>query len=196
MKKTILTLALAFAGTFAIAQEMTFQHGGGGIITNPSSTDKSLTVQVGEDITFIYGAGQAHPMTEGWPSTGDASTPIPFQTVTVSTSIPSVIFQLNTVGTYKFHCANSSTNSNLYGIIYVTEGTTAINEVVTNPISVFPNPATNNITIEGLTDIAQLLDINGKKVMDITNGTFNITVLSKGAYIVKSEKYNTLFMKK
>ena len=193
MKKTILTLALAFVGTFAMAQEMTIAHTG--ITTVPTSTDMSLTVSVGEIITFIHGGGQAHPMTESHPTTGATSTPIPFVTQTVSSSIPSTTFQLNTVGVYKFHCGNNSTSTNKYGTIYVTEGTTAIDEVVNNTISVFPNPATNNITVEGLNSIAQVFDVNGKKVMDITNGTFDVSELSKGTYIVKSEKYNTLFIK-
>ena len=193
MKKTILTLALAFVGTFAMAQEMTIAHTG--ITTVPTSTDMSLTVSVGEIITFIHGGGQAHPMTESHPATGATSTPIPFVTQTVSSSIPSTTFQLNTVGVYKFHCGNNSTSTNKYGTIYVTEGTTAIDEVVNNTISVFPNPATNNITVEGLNDIAQVFDVNGKKVMGVTNGTFDVSELSKGTYIVKSEKYNTLFIK-
>ena len=193
-KNTILTLALAFVGAFAMAQEMTIAHTG--ITTVPVSTDKSLTVTVGETITFKYGGGQTHPMTESHPNTGAASAPIPFVTQTVSSSIPTTTFQLNTVGTYVFHCGNNTGSDKNYGTIYVTEGTTSIDEVVNNPISIFPNPATNNITIEGLTDIAQLLDVNGKKVMDLTNGTFDISDLSTGSYIVKSEKYNTLFIKK
>ena len=67
--------------------------------------------------------------------------------------------------------------------------------MVTNPISVFPNPATDVLTIEGLNGAAEVFDVNGKKVMDITNGTFDVSELSKGTYIVKSEKYNTLFIK-
>ena len=194
MKKTILTLALAFVGTFTMAQEMTIAHTG--ITTVPTSNDMSLTVTIGETITFKHGGGQAHPMTESHPNTGAASTPIPFVTQTVSSSIPTTTFQLNTVGTYKFHCGNNSGASDKYGTIYVLEeGTTAINEVVTNPISVFPNPATDVLTIEGLNGAAEVFDVNGKKVMDITNGTFDVSELSKGTYIVKSEKYNTLFIK-
>jgi hypothetical protein len=193
MKKTILTLALAFVGTFVIAQEMTIAHTG--ITTLPTSTDKSLTVVVGQTITFKYGGGQTHPMTESHPNTGAVSTPIPFVTQTVSSSNPTTTFQLNTVGTYRFHCGNNTGSDKNYGTIYVTEGTTAIDEVVNNTISVFPNPATNDITIKGLNGVAQVFDVNGKKVMDITNGTFDVSELSKGTYIVKSEKYNTLFIK-
>jgi len=192
-KKTILTLALAFVGVFAMAQEMTIAHTG--ITTVPSSTDMSLTVNVGETITFIHGGGQAHPMTESHPNTGSTSSPIPFVTQTVSSSIQSTTFQLNTSGIYKFHCGNNSGASDKYGTIYVTEGSTAINEVINNPISVFPNPVANDITIKGLSGVSQVFDVNGKKVMDITNGTFDISEFSKGTYIIKSEKYNSLFIK-
>ena len=182
-KKTILTLALAFVGVFAMAQEMTIAHTG--ITTVPSSTDMSLTVNVGETITFIHGGGQAHPMTESHPNTGSTSSPIPFVTQTVSSSIQSTTFQLNTSGIYKFHCGNNSGASDKYGTIYVTEGSTAINEVINNPISVFPNPVANDITIKGLSGVSQVFDVNGKKVMDITNGTFDVSELSKGTYFVK-----------
>ena len=192
-KKTILTLALAFVGVFAMAQEMTIAHTG--ITTVPSSTDMSLTVNVGETITFIHGGGQAHPMTESHPNTGSTSSPIPFVTQTVSSSIQSTTFQLHTSGIYKFHCGNNSGASDKYGTIYVTEGSTAINEVINNPISVFPNPVANDITIKGLSGVSQVFDVNGKKVMDITNGTFDISEFSKGTYIIKSEKYNSLFIK-
>ena len=192
MKKEILTLALAFVGVFAMAQEMTIAHTG--ISTIPNSPDKSLSVNVGDDITFIYGGGGSHPMTEGWQD-GSSSTPTAFVTQTVTSSISSVTFQINTAGTYRFHCGTNPANSNNWGTIYVTEGTTEIDEVVNNPISIFPNPATNDITIDGLNSMAQVFDVNGKKVMDITNGTFDVSELSKGTYVVKSEKYNTLFIK-
>jgi len=193
MKKEILTLALAFVGVFAMAQEMTIAHTG--ISTIPNSPDKSLSVNVGDDISFIYGGGGSHPMTEGWQD-GSSSTPTAFVTQTVTSSISSVTFQINTAGTYRFHCGTNPANSNNWGTIYVTEGTTEIDEVVNNPISIFPNPATNDITIDGLNSMAQVFDVNGKKVMDITNGTFDVSELSKGTYVVKSEKYNTIFIKK
>ena len=193
-KKTILTLAIAFVSTFAMAQEMTIAHTG--ITTVPVSTDKSLTVSVGQDITFKHGGGQPHPMTEGHPNTAAVSTPIPFVTQTVSSSIPMVVFQLNTVGTYKFHCGNNPIKDAVYGTIYVTEGgSTVVSDIANNSISVYPNPVRNNITVEGLNGAAEVFDVNGKKVMDITNGTFDVSFLMKGTYFVKSEKFNTLFIK-
>jgi plastocyanin len=196
MKKTILTLALAFVGTFAMAQEMTIAHTG--ITTVPVSTDQSLTVNVGDDITFIYGGGGSHPMTEGHPGTGAVSTPLPFITTTVSSSFPSFTFQINTAGTYKMHCATSPTNDKNYGTLYVLGegGSTAVEDVKENPVSVYPNPATNNIIIEGINGIAQVLDVNGKKVMNITNGAVNISDLAKGTYIINQNNTNTIFIKK
>lgn len=196
MKKTILTLMLAFVGTITIAQEMTIAHTG--ITTIPTSTDQSLTVSPGQDITFIYGGGQTHPMVESHPNTGAASTPTPFVTQTVSSSIPSVVFQISTIGTYVFHCQNNPGKDVNYGTIYVTEGggSTAVQNVVNNPVSVYPNPVKNILTVKGLTESAAIYTLNGKKVMYVTNGTFNVSVLAKGTYIVKTSKYNTIFIKK
>ena len=195
MKKTILTLAFAIVGTFAIAQEMTIAHKG--ITTVPTSTDKSLTVYVGGYITFLYGGGGSHPMTEGHPSTGAASTPVAFITATVTSSIPSFTFQINTAGTYKFHCGSSPTNDKNYGTIYVLEeGATAVEGVTKNNISIFPNPANDVLTVEGLDEIANVLDMNGKQVMSITNGTVNISDLAKGTYIINQNNTNAIFIKK
>jgi len=193
MKKEILTLALAFVGVFAMAQEMTIAHTG--ITTIPNSPDKSLSVNVGDDISFIYGGGGSHPMTEGWQD-GSSSTPTAFVTQTVTSSISSVTFQINTAGTYRFHCGTNPANSNNWGTIYVTEGTTEIDEVVNNPISIFPNPANDVLTAEGLDGIANVLDMNGKQVMSITNGAVNISDLAKGTYIISQNNTNAIFIKK
>ena len=195
MKIQILTLALAFASTFAMAQEMTISHAG--ISTIPSSPDKSLSVNIGDDITFIYGGGGSHPMTEGHPGTGAVSTPVAFITATVTSSIPSFTFQINTAGTYKFHCGSSPTNDNNYGTIYVLEeGTTGIEDVTKNNISIYPNPANDVLTVEGLDGIVNILDINGKQVMNVTNGTVNISDLAKGTYIISQNNTNAIFIKK
>ena len=195
MKKEILTLALAFVGVFAMAQEMTIAHTG--ITTVPASIDKSLTVYVGGDITFLYGGGGSHPMTEGHPGTGTVSTPVAFITATVTSSIPSFTFQINTAGTYKFHCGSSPTNDNNYGTIYVLEeGTTGVEDVTENNISIYPNPANDVLTVEGLDGIANVLDINGKQVMNVTNGTVNISDLAKGTYIISQNNTNAIFIKK
>jgi plastocyanin len=193
MKKTILTLSLAFVSTFAIGQSMTISHTG--IATVPSSTDKSLSVNVGDDITFIYGGGGSHPMTEGWQD-GSTSTPVPFVTQTVTSSIPTVTFQINTAGIYKFHCGASPGNSNNWGTIYVADGTTSVETENNNPISVFPNPVRDKLTVKGLTESALIYGLNGNKVMYVTNGTFNVSDLAKGTYIVKTTKFNTVFIKK
>jgi hypothetical protein len=195
MKKTILTLALAFVGTFAMAQEMTIAHTG--ITTAPTSTDKSLTVYVGGDITFLYGGGGSHPMTEGHPGTSAVSTPVAFITATVTSSIPSFTFKINTAGTYKFHCGSSPTNNKNYGTIYVLEeGTTGVEDVTKNNISIYPNPANDVLTVEGLDGIVNILDINGKQVMNVTNGTVNISDLAKGTYIISQNNTNAIFIKK
>ena len=45
-------------------------------------------------------------------------------------------------------------------------------------------------------EIANVLDMNGKQVMSITNGTVNISDLAKGTYIINQNNTNAIFIKK
>ena len=191
MKKTILTLALAFVGTFAMAQQsISWSHSGG-------LTPSNISVDCNEVFNFVSLA-QTHPVAEGGSGTStdpnfwsNSNYTIP-GAGTISLSIP-------TAGTFYFRCGTNPNKSILWGYILVEgpgcEGTTTVQVIESNQLTIYPNPASSTITVEGLNGVAQVFDVNGKKVMNITNGTFDVSELSKGTYIVKSEKYNTLFIK-
>jgi len=135
-------------------------------------------------------------MTEGWQS-GQSSSPISFPTQTVTSSIPSVTFTLNTPGTYYFHCGTNPGNSNNWGKITVLN-TTASGIIETEIVEykIYPNPSTNIFTIEGLNSAAEIYNLVGEKVMDVNSSIINAYDLPKGVYIIKIEEFNSTFIKK
>ena len=149
MIKTLFTIALALVSTltFAQNQSMSFSHFNG-------ASPNELTVAPGEEIDFYWAGGQTHPMTEGW-QTGEDSTPIPFQTVTVTsanteTANNPVNFTLDEAGTYYFHCGTNPGNTGLWASIIVKESGVGIEESESMIIGVYPNPAYDFLTINGL----------------------------------------------
>lgn len=98
-----------------------------------------------------------------------------------------------------FHCtAPAQTGGSsmlLVDTFSVEEGTAGINDLPASAFKLFPNPATNDLTIQmtgGLAiDSAQLMDINGRIIKsfspDNTIGDFTFPVdgLSNGMYFVK-----------
>ncbi|RLD62089.1 MAG: hypothetical protein DRJ05_01190 [Bacteroidetes bacterium] len=192
MKKPLFTIALILWVVLSYGQNpsMTISHSG----LSPYDT---LTVFVGDSIDFFHGGGGPHPMTEGWQS-GEASTPVPFETVTVTPSNPAETFTINTAGTYYFHCGTFPGNSDNWGMITVVESgsTTEIPENKIDRHKVFPNPVTDILTIEGFNGKGVIFNINGKKVMDVNSSVFDVSDLPKGMYIFKSNNLNTHFIKK
>jgi hypothetical protein len=191
MKKITLTLALAFVGTFAMAQQtITWSHSGG-------LTPSNISVDCNEVFNFTSLA-QTHPVAEGGSGTStdpnfwsNSNYTIPGNQ-TISLSIP-------TAGTFYFRCGTNPNKTSLWGYILVEgpgcEGTTAVQLIESDKLTIYPNPANNNITIDGLNGTAEVYDINGKKVMDVMSGTFDISTLSNGTYIVKAESFITNFIK-
>ena len=191
MKKITLTLALALVGTFAMAQQtITWSHSGG-------LTPSNISVDCNEVFNFTSLA-QTHPVAEGGSGTStdpnfwsNSNYTIPGNQ-TISLSIP-------TAGTFYFRCGTNPNKTSLWGYILVEgpgcEGTTAVQLIESDKLTIYPNPANNNITIDGLNGTAEVFDINGKKVMDVMSGTFDISTLSNGTYIVKAESFITNFIK-
>ena len=191
MKKTILTLALAFVGTFAMAQQsISWSHSGG-------LTPSNISVDCNEVFDFVSLA-QTHPVAEGGSGTStdpnfwsNSNYTIPGGG-TISLSIP-------TAGTFYFRCGTNPNKTSLWGYILVEgpgcEGTTAVQVIESDKLTIYPNPANNNITIDGLIGTAEVFDINGKKVMDVMSGAIDISTLSNGTYIVKVESFTTNFIK-
>ncbi|MBC8266455.1 MAG: T9SS type A sorting domain-containing protein [Flavobacteriales bacterium] len=197
-KKTILTLALAFVGTFAMAQNqfMTWSHNGG------HTPSQYLTVDCNEPFEFHNVGFQTHPVAEGgfgpstdpnfWPSQNLTLTPA------MGASNPMIV-TIPTAGTYNFKCGSNPTKQALWGQIMVTgpgcEGATSVEVIESDKFTIYPNPATDVLTIEGLNGAAVVFDVNGKKVMNVMSGTFDISTLSNGTYIVKAESFTTNFIK-
>ena len=155
----------------------------------------TLTVYVGDSIDFIHGGGGPHPMTEGWGS-GENSTPITFPTQTITLSNPLVTFSLDTPGTYYFHCGTNPSNSDLWGKITVLDSASAgISEDQMISYTIYPNPATDLLTIEVLNHTAEIYNLIGKKVMDINSSIVDINDLPKGKYIIKIGEYSSIFIK-
>lgn len=195
MKKTLFTLTIALVSslTFAQNQSMSFSHFEG---ASPSQ----LNVIVGEEIDFFWAGGQTHPMTEGW-QTGESSTPVPFQTITVTSANTEaannpVTFTLDQAGTYYFHCATNPSNSNIWGSIVVQEPGVGLEESEKTNIGVYPNPAYDFITIRNFDAEASIYDSTGKLILNVTTPIVEISNLSNGLYILESQGVKTQFIKK
>src|SRR5690606_12833457 len=83
----------------------------------------------------------------------------------------------------------SGTNSDIIGIdsFQVTRSTMAIGEVSRNKLSVYPNPATDFIKIDGAYKLQSVTvyDMSGRKVAVAVKGnTVDVTSLSNGTYII------------
>lgn len=194
MNKLLFTITIALVSTltFAQNQSMSFSH------TNGASPDQ-LTVMVGENIDFYWAGGQTHPMTEGW-QTGENSTPLPFQTITVSSSNNvsannPVTFTMDQSGTYYFHCGTNPGNSGLWASIIVAESGVGIEESESMIIGVYPNPAYDFLTIKGFIGEASVYDMAGKLVLKATSPIVDLTKLTKGLYILENQGEKTQFIK-
>jgi len=79
--------------------------------------------------------------------------------------------------------------------------TTGVADKEEDGISVFPNPATSSVKVNGLTEVSEIsvLDINGKAVINKSaDGDANIDLssIAKGTYLIKiKSKTNTIVRK-
>ena len=180
-----------FVSTMVVGQSMSISHSG----LSPVDT---LTVYVGQDITFYYGGGQAHPMTEGWAS-GQSSTPMPFPTQTVSSTVQSKVFHMDSIGVYYFHCGNNPSNSSNWGKITVVDsaGTVGLSPLTALPeFRAYPNPVDEVLTVEGLIGTATIHDMRGALLMTFSSTTVNVSHLPAGTYVVESANRGVRFVVK
>lgn len=189
MKSFLLTISLIITSIICFAQypSMTIAH------TGLAPSDE-LTVNVGDTIEFIYGSGGSHPMTEGWNS-GETSTPVPFETQTVTSANPSKLFTIDTAGVYYFHCGSNPNNSNNWGKITVV-GPSSIDEYENQIIKIYPNPVAEILNIEGLSENATIIDASGKTVMSQVDSKTDVSDLPAGIYFVETSTARTRFIKK
>lgn len=192
MKTTLLTTMLIATVSLAIGQnQMTIAHTG----LAPTNV---LNVEAGDTIEFIYGSGGSHPMTEGWPNTGEASYPQPFVTQTVTASNPSKLFTLEVEGTYFFHCGSNPTRTANYGKIVVGNGGSpaGVENHEVQQYHAYPNPVIDVVTVEEIVGTAVIVSINGKTVMTMEGSSADVSQLPSGIYFVESEEGRTKFIKK
>lgn len=81
---------------------------------------------------------------------------------------------------------------------FKTLGELGIGSVTRKPINIYPNPATDVITIEGIGNGAtiRIFDVSGREVLATTHTTIYVGALSKGIYIISSDKYTGKFIVK
>jgi len=194
MNKTLFTIAIALVSTLSFAQNqsMSFSHSNG-------ASPNELTVAPGEEIDFYWAGGQTHPMTEGW-NDGSSSTPVPFQTITVTSanseaSNNPVTFSLDQVGTYYFHCGSNPGNTGLWASILVEDSGVGIEESETVNISIYPNPSFDILTIKGFKVEASVYSITGKLILKVTRPIVDISKLTNGIYILENQGVKTQFIK-
>ncbi|MCR5064616.1 MAG: C10 family peptidase [Bacteroidales bacterium] len=76
----------------------------------------------------------------------------------------------------------------------------AVQEVSSTNATLYPNPATNSVTVNGLNGVAVIFDIMGRQVKSIAlNGdsaTIDISNLPNGLYIIRSGNTSIKFMKR
>ena|ERR1017187_1073242 len=145
---------------------------------NPSTTNASC----GDSIKWTWGGCSDSIRTISVP-TGDTTWSFPINSVTPVYRVVSM------TGTYAYTCyANSKYYS---GTIKVT-CTTGLNEISTQPgITLYPNPAKNDFTIQAEsseTQSVQIFDISGKllltQIIKTGQSTVNTANLDQGIYNV------------
>jgi hypothetical protein len=63
-------------------------------------------------------------------------------------------------------------------------------------MSVYPNPATNSISVDGLTEQALVYDAVGRLVLTVSeNGLVDVSHLTPGVYFVKTSTETVKFVK-
>lgn len=193
MKNQILTIALAFVGTIAMAQQsISWSHSGGLSPTN------NITVDCDEVFEFISLA-QTHPVAEG--GLGTSTDPNFWANVghtipggeTISLSIPEA-------GTYYFRCGTNPAKQSLWGYITVAgsacESSTAVEGFENSVLNFYPNPVVDVLTITGNTDLLIIYDMNGKEVLRTKDSTIDVSKLKNGMYLIKSAALQATFIKK
>ena len=176
-------IAFAFVTLTVSAQmpSMNISHQG----LQPNDT---LWVAPGDSILFIHGGGGPHPMTSGH---GMNPSPVFFPTVSVTVSVPTAVFTLDSVGTYLFHCGTNPSNNMNWGTIIVDPAYANMDEQVLQGVKLYPNPIQDVLKIHApLRDVdLELIGFNGQVVMHRTlalgENSMDVSGLAAGTYTVR-----------
>jgi hypothetical protein len=81
--------------------------------------------------------------------------------------------------------------------VYVTDGTTGINKVKKIPLTLFPNPTSENINVKQVMDHISITDALGREIIKLSNQSrIDIQELQLGIYYVECIKGETIFIGK
>jgi hypothetical protein len=88
-------------------------------------------------------------------------------------------------------------NGVVHGVDKVLDPSTAsIGELNYKSVSVYPNPAVNNLSIEGVTNGSySIVDMNGSVVLsgEVTSNLVNVSTLNEGTYFININSDNSVF---
>jgi uncharacterized protein (TIGR02145 family) len=92
---------------------------------------------------------------------------------------------LKTNGNFLVRYLNSEQNG--YSVRFLRDASTASTNDYSNAITIYPNPTTSILTIEGNKEYdIEVYDMAGNKVMALTGNTIDMSHLSSATYIVKA----------
>lgn len=100
-------------------------------------------------------------------------------------------------GLYEYVCTPHEVSYNMVGS-FTVEDASSINEITLNTISVFPNPASNYISLREINTGLHfsIIDLNGKEVLNgLTEEQVDISNLNKGVYFIEIINNDRLIMK-
>lgn len=81
--------------------------------------------------------------------------------------------------------------------LYVGTAQVGIDDVVENNISVYPNPTSGLLHVDGEGIVSvEILDVNGRTVMNTNGGTIDLSTLDNGVYMVRTTTDNGVSLKK
>ena len=99
----------------------------------------------------------------------------------------------NNIFTLRFDCFTGVQCNPPLQVVVLGISPLSVNENnITNNFKIYPNPATNNFTIETENDIksVEIYSIQGQKVSTSNSKNIDVSNLSKGMYMVRIEDSN------
>lgn len=213
MKRTLLlalcllTVAFGFAQTETITIPWDFFVVPSDDQTNGDDSiyNSRISIEVGDTVEWVWQGSNFHNVK----SVGDQAvesfgTPNNTGETNTTYSAPYTFsYTFTVLGENKFECTPHS--SLMYGFITVVpEGTLSISKPQITNVSISPNPAKNNFTLNlnAVTSNSKLevYDVLGKKILNrrinsITS-TYDISNWNSGLYIIRLSSENTVLMKR
>ena len=182
--------ATGWAGSIAMAKKSTESTGGMYIYNGPPLAPNIPVADFQADVTSIVKGGTVHftdlssgnPTSWSWAFAGGTPATSTLQTP------PAIVY--NTSGSFNVTLTATNTNgtNTMVKTNYIYVGGVGMNELSTAAVTVFPNPAKDqiNITCNDQIQKISILDVSGKEVYTGVEKTINITKLHTGIYFVRT----------